>query len=66
MSRMKIFIVLVFLMLKIIRREIRIGNNGYQFLDRTIIRRMMDKSLPASGQKSDKPIKWLKMRLELE
>ena len=66
MSRMKIFFVLVFRMLKIIRREIRSGNSGYQFLDRTIIRRMMDKSLPASGQKPDKPTKWLKMKFELE
>jgi len=27
---------------------------------------MMDKSLPASGQKSDMPTKWLKMRFDLE
>jgi hypothetical protein len=44
-------------MLKIIRREIRSGKRGYQFLERTIIRREMDKNLLASGQKSDKPTK---------
>jgi hypothetical protein len=57
MSRMKKIFVFLFRMLKIIRREIRSGKRGYQFLERTIIRREMDKNLLASGQKSDKPTK---------
>jgi hypothetical protein len=56
MTRIKKILVLLFLMLKIIGRKISSGNAGYQFLERTIIRRMMDKNLPGSGQKSDMPL----------
>lgn len=66
MTRMKKNFLLVFRIEKIIGRKISSGSAGYQFLERTIIRRMMDKNLPASGQKSDIPAKWLKMRFDLQ
>ena len=57
MSRMKKNFVLVFRFEKIIRWKISSGSVGYQFLERTIIRRAMDNNLPGSGQKSDIPTK---------